>query len=85
MRTRCQTFDVRVGKRAQVVIPAALRKRLGVHEGDILQASVDDAGNIVLKPVPSDPLERLRKAFAKCYEGVDAVAYVRALREEWDR
>jgi bifunctional DNA-binding transcriptional regulator/antitoxin component of YhaV-PrlF toxin-antitoxin module len=31
-------MDVRVGLRAQVVIPAALRKKMGVEDGDLLHA-----------------------------------------------
>ncbi|MBI5948810.1 MAG: AbrB/MazE/SpoVT family DNA-binding domain-containing protein [Chloroflexi bacterium] len=76
---------VRVGKRAQVVIPAQLRREMGIDEGDTLLASVDDCGQLVLKPVPSDPVERFRAAWKGVFEGVDADAYIRELRDEWER
>lgn len=76
--------DVLVGRRAQVVIPAAIRERLKIKEGDKLRLDVDEAGRIVLTPVPADPLERLMKAGGAVFRGVDPVAYVRELRDEWD-
>lgn len=76
--------DVLVGRRAQVVIPAAIRERLKIKEGDKLRLDVDEAGRIVLTPVSADPLERLMKAGAGVFRGVDPVAYVRELRDEWD-
>ena len=77
--------DIRVGKRAQIVIPVEIRKRLGVEEGDLLHAEIDAHGRIVLEPVPQDPLERLKRAGAGLYAGVDAVEAQRRIRDEWDR
>ena len=77
MGTDIQTQEIRIGKRATVVIPAAMRKALGIGDGDRLQATVCDA-------IPDDPIERLRRAFRGVYDGVDATAYIRALRDEWD-
>ena len=83
MTTDVQTQEIRIGKRATVVIPAAMRKALGIGEGDRLQAILCD-GQLTLTPIPSDPIERLRRAFRGVYDGVDATAYIRALRDEWD-
>lgn len=76
-------MDIRIGKRAQMVIPAALRRRLGVDEGDMLRAEIDDAGRLILEPVPSNPVERLRRAGAGIYDDIDAVREQRRLRDEW--
>ncbi len=76
-------MDVKVGKRAQVVIPAAVRHRLDIREGDTMRLEVDDEGRLVLERLPRDPLERLREVGARYYAGVDAVDEQRALRDEW--
>lgn len=67
-------MDIRVGKKSQIVIPAALRKAAGIEEGDVLSAEVDDCGVIRLKKVPADPLERLRWAAGRVYAGIDPIA-----------
>jgi AbrB family looped-hinge helix DNA binding protein len=60
---RTRIHDVRVGKRGTTVIPAETRHDLGLEEGDILALHVEEDGSLNLKPVPSGPIERLRKAF----------------------
>ena len=67
-----------------MVIPAGLRRRLGLDEGDLLSADVDDEGRLILQKVPTDPLERLRQSGAGLYSGRDGVAEQRSLRGEWD-
>ena len=76
-------MDVRVGKRAQVVIPAAIRRRMGVTDGDLLHAELDEHGRLILEKVHANPLERLIAAGSNLFEG-DAVQIQRALRDEWD-
>lgn len=76
-------MDVRVGKRAQVVIPAALRRRMGVSDGDFLHAEVDDRGRLILERIETDPVERLVAAGTGLWSGEDAVEVQRALRQEW--
>ena len=75
---------VRIGKRAQMVIPAELRRRLGVEEGDVLSAEIDHDGRLVLQVLAADPLERLRQAAAGLYSGLDGVEEQQRLRGEWD-
>jgi AbrB family looped-hinge helix DNA binding protein len=82
IETRLAT-DIVVGKRGTIVIPAEMRKTLGICEGQKLFAVVVD-GDIVLRRVSHDPVERLREAFAGVFAGVDPVEYVRELRREWD-
>ena len=50
---------VTVSKRGGVVIPAEIRKRLGIHPGDHLQVA-DYGGQIVLLRSVDDPTTRLR-------------------------
>ncbi len=77
--------DVRVGKRAQVVIPADVRRRLGIREGDRLHLQVDERGRIVLERIAEDPIERLRTVGRELFPETDPVAYQRALRDEWEQ
>ena len=83
MSSELQTKEIRIGRRSTIVIPVEMRKALGIGDGDRLQATVCD-GRLTLTPIPADPFERLRRAGSKFYNGVDAVAYIRQLRDEWD-
>lgn len=75
---------VRVGKRGQIVLPASIRRKLGIEDGSRLAIRIDSEGKIVLRPVSDDPLQRLRDTFGSVYAGVDVEEYIRELREEWD-
>jgi AbrB family looped-hinge helix DNA binding protein len=48
-----------ITKRAQTVVPAALRKRYGIKGGDYLEW-IDDGQVIKVIPIPADPIEALR-------------------------
>ena len=55
---------LQVGEGGQLTIPAAMLAALGLSEGSVLLAMLDEAGAIVLEPVPPDPRERITAAFA---------------------
>ena len=84
MYKRRPTSDINVGTKGQIVIPAAFRAELGICDGDLLFATVNKRGWMIMKKVSRDPLERLRDAAGTAFEGVDATAFVRALRDVWD-
>jgi AbrB family looped-hinge helix DNA binding protein len=48
-----------VTKRAQTVVPAALRERYGIQGGDFLEW-IDDGQVIKVIPIPADPIKALR-------------------------
>ncbi len=50
-----------VTKRWQTVIPAPIRKRYAIREGDYL-VWLDDGQTIKVVPVPADPIRALRGA-----------------------
>lgn len=76
-------MEVRIGKRAQVVIPAELRRRMGVRDGDLLHAELDESGRLILEKIVADPVLRLLQAAQGLYDE-DPVLYQRVRREEWD-
>lgn len=48
-----------VTKRAQTVVPAAIRERYGIKGGDYLEW-IDDGQVIKVIPIPADPIKALR-------------------------
>jgi AbrB family looped-hinge helix DNA binding protein len=48
-----------ITKRGQTVIPSAIRKRYHIEEGDHL-AWLDDGQQIIVVPIPADPIRALR-------------------------
>lgn len=52
-------METMVSKRGQTVIPALIRKRHGIQEGDRL-VWLDDGQSIRVIPVPADALKALR-------------------------
>ena len=73
---------VKIGTKHQIVVPASVRRELGVGPGDQLLLEVRD-GVIVLAPEPTDPLDALRGLGRDIWEGTDAQEYVNQLRDEW--
>ena len=52
------TFELRVGDRGRVVLPAALREELGLRQGDVLSVTRED-GQLVAS-TPRATLDRVR-------------------------
>ena len=49
-------MTVRASKKCQIVIPAELRRELGIEPGEYFNVKTSD-GKIVLTPLGSDPIE----------------------------
>ncbi len=74
---------LKVGQRGSVVIPAAIRERLGLEEGTLLIVE-EENGAIVLRPAVAIPIEiydMRRKAELLLNNAVDRQDYERLLEE----
>ncbi len=50
--------------KGQIVIPAALRRKLGIKEGTQIRIELDEAsGQIILKPITREYIHNLRGRF----------------------
>lgn len=70
----------KVGKRGSVVIPAKLRRRYGIEEGDLIIAEAREDG-VLIRPAVAVPLEVYtpeRRAEFLLSNAVDAEDYERA-------
>lgn len=70
----------KIGRRGTLVIPAALRKRLGLEEGDLVVLE-EDAEGLKLRPAAAVPVEIYsteRKASFLLENAVDEADYLRA-------
>ena len=73
----------KIGKRGAVVIPAALRRRLGLEEGTLVIAE-EREGGVLIRPAVALPVETYspeRRAEFLLSNAVDADDYAQAVRE----
>ena len=78
-----KTEVITVGKRGTIVIPSSLRKRFGVHEGDLL-ITEDHGDGILITPAIALPIERYspqRKAEFILSNAIDQNDYEKACEE----
>lgn len=85
LNTTLLTSVITVGQRGTIVIPAEIRKDMGIECGSSLMV-VWNGESLRLEKVPSDDLERLQWAFGRAYEGFTAeqvAATLKELHDEW--
>lgn len=75
----------RVGKRGMMVLPAEVRKRAGIVEGDEVLVEVDERGTVHLMKKPPDFVAALRNLHKDIWAGQDPVQYVREERQAWEK
>ena len=74
-------LSVKVSSKHQIAVPSEARKALGIKPGDRLSVVIRN-DEIVLRPRPGSAIDRLRGSGQGTYG--DPVAFVRALRDEWE-
>jgi AbrB family looped-hinge helix DNA binding protein len=75
-------LSVKVSSKHQIAVPSEARRALGIRAGDRLTVEVRD-GLLLLKPQEGTVADRLFGSGRGIY-GPDPVAYIRALRDEWE-
>lgn len=80
-RAEPDRFSVTVGARGRVVLPAALRERLGVKEGDRLVLTVEKDGTVKVVSL-RDAVRRAQGMFAHLAPGRSLVDELIAERRE---
>jgi AbrB family looped-hinge helix DNA binding protein len=75
-------LSVKVSTKHQIAVPSEARRALGIKAGDRLTVVIRE-DEIALRPRPPRAVERLR-GLGGGYYGDDPVAYIRALRDEWE-
>ena len=75
-------LSVKVSTKHQIAVPSEARRALGIKAGDRLIVEIRER-EIALVPRRPRAAERLR-GLGGGYWGDDPVAYIRALRDEWD-
>ena len=75
-------LSVKVSTKHQIAVPSKARRALGIKAGDRLTVVIREE-EIALIPRPVSAVERLRGSGGG-YWGDDPVAWVRALRDEWE-
>lgn len=58
--------EVVVGRRYTLVIPKNIREKLGLKEGQIALARIEE-GKIIIEPLPSDPFKVLGEVIREPY------------------
>jgi antitoxin PrlF len=74
--------DATLSSKHQLVIPAAVRKQLGIKPGDQLDVQVE-GNQVVIRKAPQSYVQALEKVTAPLWKG-----YARELqddRDQWDR
>lgn len=74
---------VKLGSRCQMVLPARIRKALGLSEGDEVLVTVSGNAAVVV-PKPKSYADRLMGLHRDVWQGVDPDAYVREERRSWE-
>jgi AbrB family looped-hinge helix DNA binding protein len=69
---------LKIGKKAQIVIPKKIRNQINIKEGDELLIDAID-NSIIITLVPKDISE-----FAGIAKGIYPKKYIEKIRKEWD-
>lgn len=81
-------MSVTLSSKYQVVIPKAVRKRLGIKPGQKFDVQPGKDGSVVLKKDPTPDFDSLIGQYAGAARGAwgpDPIATLRKMRhEEWD-
>ncbi len=72
----------KLSKKSQLVLPAEIRKKLGIRPGDQLNLEVEGE-HVVLRKAPDSDVEELAKYCSDIWKGY--ADKVDDMRDEWDK
>lgn len=72
----------KLSSKSQIVLPAKLRRRLGIKPGDTLEITAQDE-TIVLRKAPGSSVRELEHCSSEIWRGYERE--LKEAREEWDR
>lgn len=68
-----------------MVLPASVRRKLNIVEGDEMLIEIDERGILHMMKKPKDFAAALRNLHKNIWKGVDPVQYVREERSSWEK
>ena len=80
--TMLSMTSVKVSRKNQIAVPAAVRRRLGIRAGDRLAVQVQGS-RVILIPEPRSVVDELAAIAPEIWGAIDAGTYIRELRDEW--
>ena len=75
----------RIGKRGTLVLPAGIRHKAGIQEGDEVLIEMDERGTLHIMKKPKDFVAALRNLHKDIWKGIDPVQYVKEERDSWEK
>ncbi|MCL6613883.1 MAG: AbrB/MazE/SpoVT family DNA-binding domain-containing protein [Firmicutes bacterium] len=75
----------KIGKRGALIIPAEIRRKTGLKEGDEVLIEVGDDGSIHMLKRPADFTAALRGLYKEIWRGTDPETYVAEERAAWEK
>lgn len=75
----------RIGKRGTMVLPASIRRKANIVEGDEMLIEMDERGTLHMMKKPKDFAAALRNLHRDIWKGIDPVQYVREERSSWEK
>ncbi|NPV79244.1 MAG: AbrB/MazE/SpoVT family DNA-binding domain-containing protein [Firmicutes bacterium] len=76
---------VRIGKRGTMILPAGIRHKMDIRQGDEMLVEMDERGTLHMMKKPKDFAAALRNLHKDIWEGIDPIQYVREERASWEK
>ncbi|AKX93430.1 MULTISPECIES: AbrB/MazE/SpoVT family DNA-binding domain-containing protein [Neomoorella] len=75
---------VKLGARCQMVLPAEIRKQLGIKKGDEIIIKIRGK-KAIIEPKPKSYAEHLWGLHKEVWAGTDPDKYVKEERDQWEK
>ncbi len=72
----------KLSSKSQIVLPAKLRRKLGIKPGDTLEITAQDE-TLLLRKAPASSVQELERCSSEIWRGHERE--LKEGREEWDR